>query len=495
MFNCTVSGCTQTFSSIKGVRTHIVRKHNSDEQFLSALQGISSNVKQEMQVCKFCDRCCANKYTLEKHWLVCKSKAQFDAQEVSLKEVESSVSEMHKQYIENMNTLTTLVHDVQAKVADIKPTVNIVQNNSRSYTQNNTLIATRESIDSLIPITNESLNHMVHSTFKSALDDHLIFTNVDDIARYWVERKLKDSIVVTDQSRGIAHWKDGDQNNKHIRDPKCDALSNKLQQAIQPGSLTEYSSYILDQTNKNQTDASATLPLLNATVLISSLQTKTANDLGANMIKYVKNGATKTLIDDSQRLGVLRKHIQTVYSAYIIPIVCSSAQVICSLWINKIISTTVAPVQRAPAMLEMLGNTSMIVTDTVTPVRLVTLKVDDHLNQTKEIMFHLRTDDQKGILKYKAEQFFDFIKTSIVSMFDIPNQHVLLCAFYNKQNANLVHLLDTTEQQIHQNFNKFTEWLTYDRYKERTYEHEIHQKTRICEYEKEMLNTIVCSYA
>ena len=111
-------------------------------------------------------------------------------------------------------------------ITNINNTNNNIYNNNRSYTQQNNFLG--ENFEKLIPITEKSLKENFKQVFDEARMNKHYLTTEKDIGFKLTTGPLKESLICTDASRGIVHWKDGDNDNKHIKDPLCLSLSNKM---------------------------------------------------------------------------------------------------------------------------------------------------------------------------------------------------------------------------------------------------------------------------
>jgi hypothetical protein len=467
MIQCQVSGCTSTFKSLKGARTHLTRVHASESNLEQANVQLSNNV---LNLCNFCSKTFANKYCLQRHLGQCKNK-QLTEQKIQLekehasalalyekdkqlisqsKELEKhqSVVEIQAQHIED---LKKIVHEVKPSIVNNNNTTNIHNNSNNNmsrnnYTQNNTLNSSRQQIESLVPITTQALTAMVEETFKKYLDNRVISVSYEDLCNIWLNKTLKDSVIVTDTSRGVTHWKDGDKNNRTIKDTKCQLLSEKLQQAIKPdlNVLNNYSMFL----NKNvddlkTTDVDACVKSIETQLVITSLKSQNKEmikDLGPTFTKLARSfiDPADNLSENKKKFDKFVKLVEATYSSNIQDIITKPPQDIAQNLISKLL----------PAL------------------------------QRTESCFTL-TNESKQSVQLNAEQLLDFIKYCIVEAFDYPTNQLLIFAVAVQT--------PRSKEETMKNFQQFSDWLSFDRHKERTNDKEQLTYQQICEYEHSLL--------
>jgi hypothetical protein len=374
--------------------------------------------------------------------------------ELMKKEVETQVLKKESELkTQQLDEFKKFVHEHPAVVNNIN---NIHNNNSQSYTQNNTLIASRQHIDSLVPITTRGLSDMVQASFKQALNSNKIIGNLNDLCNNWVTASLKDSIIVTDQSRGVAHWKDGDMNNKTVKDVRCNILSEKLQKAMTHEVLEEYYSFLIKQSEEHKTDLDRIVPLMNSQLLLACLKSQKkemVKELGPGLIKYAKTlpHPTDAFGENKIKFGALVAQIERVYSMYVNEIVTSDAATIG----QKLFGTLVNE-QQDPQVLQFVPG--------------------GHGG-----MFKIMKSTEMS-----ADHFLDFVKFCLVEAFGVPNKQMLLSVLSSRTPRED----QATTERITLHFDKFVEWISFDRYKERTTDKQTQQTTDVCEYERTMISTL-----
>jgi hypothetical protein len=463
MIDCPFTDCSGKFELLKGLKTHLVRKHSGDKMYAEELRKIQTNCKQAPEVCSFCSKSYANKYSLKIHSANCKVKHSTNVNATGASEAIVRIDGVC-----NIQDLQQIVKNTVEQM-DLKPTITnntTIINNNRTYnTQNNTLIASRETIDSLVPITNQYLNRMVGSTFQKAAKDKHVLNDLKHLCYSWITGPLKDSIVVTDHSRGIAHWKDGDQNNKHVKDPKGNALSTKLQQALQPDCFEEYAKFVNDELeDKKTTDIDASLRLLNSMQIVKSLEFKANQDLAANLIKHAKNGSNKILLSDAYKFEKIKNVIQTVYKDQVIPMIIGFPKAVGENWINKVILECNSQATKHAC------------------IQIVCVSEDS----PNDLEFVVRSDDNKASFTYDCNQFLDFFKTCIADTVGLPEEQFMICLKFMMKTA----CFNVDEPQVKLNFDRFCEWIAYDRCKERNTDKDQEQFLRILDYESSIVEQI-----
>lgn len=215
---------TNQVQSIKGLKIHYKRCH------VDQLGNLQQNIEYAHETyCFECNKQFVNKYVLQRHQTICKSKVN------------------EQQNVSNQNDTVKIVevisHAFKDVIKELKPSLgknsshnnshNNNTNNSNNTINNNIVIVTKQDvINNLEPITTQILSDLLSSTFQTAIDNNQLIRSLDDVCQKWVNGPLKNSIVCTDFSRGVTHWKDGDYHNMPIKDIKCEKLSTKLSEAI-----------------------------------------------------------------------------------------------------------------------------------------------------------------------------------------------------------------------------------------------------------------------
>jgi hypothetical protein len=467
MFKCLVPECTESFNTLQGVKIHTARKHRKDPLFSQAMTQLQTKVQRG---CEFCHKDFSNKYTLEKHLSRCNQKKLRDQRyETDLKHAVTTAT------LQTANTLKDQhIEDLKNIVKDYKPTTVInnhntsVHNNySKTYTQNNNLFSLKEQMKSIVPITDEQAFKMFESTIGKSMQLNQSIHSLEDLTRHWVQFYLPDSILVTDASRGIAHWKNGDKNNEHIKDPNCSELAKKLQQAISVERIDECLEYVKQKMQANGSNIDVALPLLHNQQLLGEFKTKTCYKLGPMLTKNAKSctaQAAYSMQQYKQQLPTFVSSVESVYKANMLHILFSPAEIIGQIWISVVVKET-----------------SLLITKSGDEVYF-TLVPSVSATSVKSTV---------KSFKWNSQQFLDFIKYCVVQAFDLPNKQLLAVADCMKHNSVFSHLFES-KQQAEQNFEYFCDWLTWDRFKERNSSEEQKFYNKICEYEDSLLKTL-CS--
>jgi len=90
----------------------------------------------------------------------------------------------------------------------------------------NIMCQKESDFEHLIPITSEAIRKATHTIFKNKP-----VKTVSDMACSLFDTCFKKSLITTDASRGTVVWKDGDDGNKKIKDPKAKILADKTIEA------------------------------------------------------------------------------------------------------------------------------------------------------------------------------------------------------------------------------------------------------------------------
>jgi hypothetical protein len=292
----------------------------------------------------------------------------------------------------------------------------------------------RDSIESLVPVTTEMLAKMVHSTFRSATNESFLLSDLDNMTQSWMRGPLKDSVILTDSSRKVAHWKDGDQNNKTIRDPKCDGLAQKLQKAIDPTQLQPYYNFLMQAPATDQ-GRDNPIEVIKATSNVMGLMAQNVPELGGVLVKHVNTAATKCITDSSKQqpkilFPQMYQLLVQTYQTHMLQIVTNApAQIGYNWFIQQIL------VPHAQSLNVCLRTGNKLVFRT----------------SGKEI---------------PAEQFLDLVKECITEHHkgDLVMELFLHLIGLCKQQVNTAAFLPCLDlQQIRENVGHLDRWLKFDR--------------------------------
>ena len=479
---CSIKNCKSSFETLQGAKVHLTRKHASDEGFDHALEQLGSRLKETSQKCNFCNKTYANKYSLLDHLDRCKFRKTQDSKtynklKIQNKQLQMETAIEHAVTVAALKTANDLkdqqIEDLKNIVKECKPTT-VINNNinnyssySKNYTQNNHVYSLKDQMKNIVPITDAQAFKMFENTIGMSMQRNQSLNSLEDLTRNWVQFYLPDSILVTDPARGIAHWKNGDKNNEHVKDPNCNELAKKLQQAISGERLDECLQYVKQKLQANSTNIDMALPLLHNQQLLGEFKTKTCHKLGPMLTKNAKTCAVQaahTMQHYKQYTSEFVNLVESVYQTKMLYIIFSSAADINRIWLQPVCAEA----------------TQLTITETQTIVT----------KDTKEKEYRLSTTNKSvPILRWKAPQFLDFLKYCIVQAFDVPNKQLLALAECMKHNSMLTELFDNKEQAA-KHFEQFCEWLTWDRFKERTTPEEQQKHENIEKYEEALVQNL-----
>ena len=497
---CIIDGCNLTFKTVQGVKVHLTRKHSSHENFEEAMASLNQMSSVSLS-CEFCKLVLSTKFNLEKHLTRCKTKKSAEdkklrkTQETKLiarikqenkiallekdketqrlkSEMESMMKQKEKEaeallYKREAELQAQHIEDLKQIVQTTKPTVinnnnsTVINNNNRntSYTQNNTLNAGRQQIDGLVPITTQGLSDMVQATFKKFLESKILGINYQDLCVLWICKDLKDSLLVTDTARGVTHWRDGDKNNKAVKDVKCHLLTEKLQEVCNQNVIGSYFDFLKKTNEGNTNDIDKYVQITNTQLLLVSLQSKKAQlvkEFGPMITKYAR-----CVIEPADFFCENKKKFNTFVSLvereyFNFKTICvSSPDEISERFMSKLVAA----------------------------ITVQTIPISE--TTTVENKFQLTSDSKESIV-FSAPQLLDFIKYCIVEAYDYPTKHVMFSALELFPDAN-----EEQMKQLKANFSQFVEWFRYDRYKERDTQalQTLHQS--ITEYEDKLVKGLI----
>ncbi len=468
MFKCLIPNCTESFQTLQGVKIHTSRKHTKDALFSDAMSTLQNKNNNR---CEFCNKEYTNKYTLEKHLPRCSQKKLHDQAE----KLKYETALEHAVTVAELKTANTLkdqhIEDLKNIVKECKPTTtvinNINNNYSKNYTQNNHVYSLKEQMKNIVPITDEQAFKMFENTIGLSMQRNQSLNSLEELTRSWVQYYLPDSILVTDPARGIAHWKNGDKNNEHVKDPNCNELAKKLQQAIGVERIDEVIEYIKQKLQSNTGDIDTALRLLHNQQLLAEFKAKTCNKLGPMLTKNAKScavQAAQSMQHHKQYISEFVGLVESVYKTNMLYIIFSSPRDVNRIWLQ--------PVCNEAKQLS-IGERQPVPTQ-----------------DTKEKEFKLTTTNKtKPTLRWTTSQFLDFLKYCIVQAFDVPNKQLLAVADCMKQKSMCSELFDNKEQAS-KNFEQFCEWLTWDRFKERATLEEQQKHQSIEAYEEALVQNL-----
>ena len=378
-------------------------------------------------ICTFCNKVLGSKQSLQRHLKTCKQATAHLVRSLNeeLVQTKQQAQELSEQ-IKAVPAPQTVIHN------------HIVNNTNNTYnctsqTQNNTLMFARETFDRLVPITTDMLDNMVNATFDDAEQNFEFLNDLENLSSIWMQGALKNSVIVTDTSRKIAYWKDGDRNNETIRDKTCDALSLKLQNAIKPETLNQYSAFlqresVLDRDRQNE----YALEIVDSSLLVDSLRQKNSKKLGAALVKFAPSSGTRSIIDQStktlaQRFPQLQQLVLSSFQQKIHLIVCNPPDQIGMLWLVR----------------HIIQPQSYLNTDNVVSVRKV------QKEDVEELMFVIQNS-----VTISSVEFLDAVKEILHGMTQLE-----CFALYAAQNT----VCNKSAEEIQRHIKNFFRWLEIDR--------------------------------
>jgi len=277
LFNCNL--CNQrSFATERALKIHNSRSHNQ-----------KANLK-----CTICGKVFAREIHLEKHYKNTSCNASL------IQQIQIQATQQANQQVQTVTEAVQLVmkHIGPTTINNINNiTNNNVYNNNRSYTQQNNFLS--DNFEKLVPITEKSLKENFKQVFNEARLKNHYFTSEKDIGFKLTTGPLKESLICTDASRGIVHWKDGDNDNKHVKDPQCLSLSNKMFNVIANNLdvVDDYKNFLnekQDSFNINTTQEEA-LSCCDSSVILNQL---TKSDTSDTTITKIAKAMSKSVPSD-----------------------------------------------------------------------------------------------------------------------------------------------------------------------------------------------------
>lgn len=245
--NC--SYCSLNFTSKRGLTMHINRNH--------------PNEQEDKPSCEHCKKIFESTYTCKKHMLTCKPN------ESEEKEEKNCCLICNKQFSKNYNlqrheknckrakeaiiSLKTKINVLESKSTTPPVVYNITNNNNTTNNNNstNSISNTKNTmnnnvfmsnLEKLVPVTESFILKILSEVITTAKDKNHLLTS-EKMFSEKLSLPLSNSLLCTDKSRGVVHWKDGDNDNQHIRDTQCAELSNKIRRALNNNPNNEIDEY------------------------------------------------------------------------------------------------------------------------------------------------------------------------------------------------------------------------------------------------------------
>jgi hypothetical protein len=247
-YNCVI--CGENFASLRALKIHVGKKHKQENQMFS---------------CSHCGKVFNKKYNLNRHL----EKDSCSKQPSIMNEIDKKIQEQIKKqppaqqitYITNNNITNNNVNNY----------------GTRNYTNTQNNYLTNNDFDNLVPITNRRLQESFQTVFNEMKQTNQMLKSEKDLGFKLTSGPLKDSLVCTDASRGIVHWKDGDNDNQHVKDSGCIMLSDKMFNALsnKKEMFDDYKNYLYDKRARcDENMAMESIMCSNSEVFIRNLNTK-----------------------------------------------------------------------------------------------------------------------------------------------------------------------------------------------------------------------------
>lgn len=246
--------CSSVFPSLLSLKIHIGKKHKSNNsRFL----------------CCECDREFTRQYHLDRHVETCKKAKD--------RKIETKITEIvQEQIIKQQPQQITYITNTNNNITNNNGN-NINNYGTRNYTNTQNNYLTNNDFDNLVPITNRRLQESFQSVFNEMKQTNQMLKSEKDLGFKLTSGPLKDSLVCTDASRGIVHWKDGDNDNQHVKDSGCIMLSDKMFNALsnKKEMFDDYKNYLYDKRARcDENMAMESIMCSNSEVFIRNLNTK-----------------------------------------------------------------------------------------------------------------------------------------------------------------------------------------------------------------------------
>ncbi len=209
IFSC--SFCEDTFSTQRGLKHHTTRIH--------------IDLKTKI-TCGKCNKQYSTKSNRDKHESKCTNTVNnivVDTMKELAKEVKSLKEQ--QQQVQPQQIINNITNNITNNNGDVNN-----YNNHGTYTQTNNILTS--GLENLIPITNKGIVEQMKQMFADVTQNRKLLLSPKDLGEKISTNVFKGSLLSTDSSRGIMHWKDGDDNNKHVKDPQCAILSTKMYNAL-----------------------------------------------------------------------------------------------------------------------------------------------------------------------------------------------------------------------------------------------------------------------
>ncbi len=228
--------CPFCFDYFRGLILHIKKKHPNK-------QVTQEYAKQTLYQCEGCEKILSSSTSLKRHQKTCKTKSKIKDIEDKLtimteqvhkmiqdeKEKENNnLKEQLREKNERLKDKDEIIKDKDERIQDKNDFAKFIQKMQLgNVNSNNKYTTINITVDSLPPITNKWLQQL----FSHVVDDAQNITTIEDIIDIMEKHGLAERIHMNDQARMKISWKDGDDDNKVIKDIRGVQLCNKTKNA------------------------------------------------------------------------------------------------------------------------------------------------------------------------------------------------------------------------------------------------------------------------
>ncbi len=306
--------CLRTFSSFKGMMIHHKKKHQESKTPVPPTSEFR---------CLFCQRKLSCHNALLRHQKTCKEKddnnvdhlkSMLKQNDIHTKSLEKQLSklkeESEQKHLHYQNKhLQERLKDKDEFVKYVQKHENKFLNNINNSNNKNITNNFNISMDSIPAITNEWLQYL----FSFVMQESHQITSTDDIVRIMEKHGLTDRIHLNDSARMKISWKDGDNDDKLVKDIRGNQLSKKTKDACSQ-QMIELKNYLLEKMKGLDIMSNEFIKYRDIVGCFDLMRCdeKTIDDIGVSMVKSTaRNASYITTNEEEQKLSKLTSIIET----------------------------------------------------------------------------------------------------------------------------------------------------------------------------------------
>lgn len=222
--------CTKTFKQ----RCTLLRHQQKAQYCLDIRSKKARLVIEESRIsCEFCKQKFTRISNLKRHQDSCYKKIEY-IQSTKISALQDEVDKLKKALVLKEESLIAMQHElnrlqyVDQQLLEKKLEVEKLQKVINKIAMKPRTVTTNQQIINLQPITQQQLNDLSNNFRLEHFKRGMV-----GVVDYALEHPLSNSLLCNDQSRKQFTWRDGDNENAVVSDPKLFHLTQKLCNSIQ----------------------------------------------------------------------------------------------------------------------------------------------------------------------------------------------------------------------------------------------------------------------